>query len=241
MKELAAYMQTFNAYSKSCNDYAQLFGSRTKSLLFAPKASEHHFDSAIKAVENQRIARIVKTALFIFSTITATTLLTLSEASAIAWPIVLPALAVTLVAWGIFYRLNSLDKRYVEGLDDNTRVTLAKKELERLFFSQPHPSPDAIQKALQGINHLLEYPVFSPEYIQNAQKTAGSDKLSLKLQEEWFEKGWYGLPSFNRSLTVQWDGQTAESIVIERSSAEIDPKTKIPVLQKADEECKSTE
>ena len=136
--------------------------AKIHSVFFPKTEGPLDFPSAVNAIENQRIARITKIALYTLAAIATIATLVLTEAAVITWPIALPIIAVALVAGAAFYRLNNLDETYLAKLDDQTRMALAKKELETLFNS-PAGSKTAkeIERTLCETNKLLGHAVFS--------------------------------------------------------------------------------
>lgn len=197
-----------------------------------PEPNEITFKTAVNAVNAQRISRIVKAALFALSSIAATITLVLTEASIIKLPAAIPALLVTLAAGIVFYRLNALDERYLEGLDDQTRSSLAKKELERILLAKEALPPKEVEKSLKDVNRLLGGEIFEKDAIDQilaAQKLAALSEtpksiaevaleqktpITLSSASTWHEQGRYGLPSYERCNQVSWSGNPADSLEI---------------------------
>lgn len=200
-----------------------------KSLFFPPQPTEIDFKAAVEMVDRQRIARIAKTALFALATMATTATLVLTEAALIAWPFALTAIAVTLLAGSLFYRLNSLDRQYIAGLDDAKRSGLAKVELQRIFQYKSSLGNAEIETILKKINRLLGNTAFSKEQIEIVQfinaKAKDSNKslaeiaeeqqisLNFSCQSEWVEKG-YGLPAYTCGFTIMWDGKPQSEIEV---------------------------
>lgn len=204
-----------------------------------PAAAEMTFKIAMEAVNQQRIARITKTAVFAISSIAATVCLVLSEASIVSWPILIPAITVSVLAGAIFYRLNSLDKRYTNGLDDKTRSQLAKSEMERIFLGKTPFSDKHVTKSLKNLNRFLGHEIFDKEAIERIlmiKNEAHRNKAPKSIAEvgfeqlvpvaishhiEWEEPGRFGLNSYQYALKVSWDGNPKTPIVINYQSQEI--------------------
>lgn len=209
-----------------------------RGIFSPPKNENPDFTSALAAIDRQRVARIVKAAVYIFATVTTAVSIMLTEAAVITWPIAIPTLLVTLAAWGVFWRLNRLDDRYVEELDDTRRMELAKKELERLLFTQTldtFPDSQSLSKAFENINKLLSCEAFSQEFLKNIreikERAPTSTKtlcdtaqelctpLSIKCTRDEVEKGRYGNPSRKRNLELDWSGKRDDAITIKLSSS----------------------
>jgi hypothetical protein len=207
------------------------FVSRTKEIFFPQPPKELDFKGAVAAIDTQRISRIAKSAIFAFSTALSTVTMILSEASIIAWPIILPLVAISVVAFGVFYRLNSLDKKYVSGLDDAKRTSLVQTEIEKVFHGKEKMDDVEVTKSLKGINQILGNVVFNDNFIKsilatNAEKTTSEKSIAEiiveKKQEkmmnfsctsEWVEKGGFGLPAYKYTFTVKWSPVPLETKV----------------------------
>lgn len=218
------------------------------TLFFPPAAQQESkeitFNDAIRDLNVQRIARIAKTIFFTISSIATTVALILTEASIFATWMAIPAFLTVLVAGAIFYRLNSLDSRYVERLTDATRESCIKNELERIFLSQEKFTPEEVTKSLNSVNRLLKFDVFDKEAIDNIlsiQQNADVNDANLKsiaemakeqnqsiavaLGSDWFEQGRFGLPSYNLSVGVNWNGIPTDPIVVKYQSKEAGKNT----------------
>lgn len=210
-------------------------------LFFPPKMpeqSEITFKTVAEAVNRQRAARITKAAIFALSSIVGTITLVLTEAAVIAWPLAIPAIVISLTAAAIFWRLNSLDKRYLEGIDDKTRAAVSKNEIERILLSKETLTPKEITKSLKNVNRVLGNDVFSKENIETillVKREAALSKTPKSLAQvafeqnvslafnsisEWTTQGRYGLPSYDYKLEVVWDGNPENPMNIEYQSKE---------------------
>lgn len=217
----------------------------TPLTLFFPPAAQQEpkeitFNDAIRDLNVQRIARIAKTIFFTISSIATTVALILTEASIFATWMAIPAFLTVLVAGAIFYRLNSLDSRYVERLTDATRESCIKKELERIFLSQEKFTPEEVTKSLNNVNRLLKFDVFDKEAIDNILSIQQNDSnlksiaemakeqnqsIAVALGSDWFEQGRFGLPSYNLSVGVNWSGIPTDPIVVKYQSKEAGKNT----------------
>ena len=224
--------------------------TKTFMQVFSPpklsENSEISFKSAVDALKLQSIARIAKAALFTLCSLAATITLVLTEASVISWPVTIPVMIISALTGLIFYRLNSLDQKYVEGLDDKTRESLAKKELERIFLSHNSIPANEIDKNLKDLNRLLGSEIFGKRAIDQildiqaksflVNKTGNSEQaitqsiaeaaleqkksIALCFDIKWTDEGRYGWSSYNRSLHINWKGSPAEPFELVYSSSE---------------------
>lgn len=200
---------------------------QARAMFFPVKKGNLEFSDAVNVIKLQQAARVTKAALFALASIAVTAIVVLAEASLIAWPIFLPALVVALITGILFYRLNSQDKKYVEGLDDSIRASLAKKELHSLLCERPAKEikPKEIEDKLKGINLLLGHKVFTEDYrkrlIDFHRTCEGSKSLSeeikgkganleIAFKKEWQETGRFGLPSHKCSIDLKWEGKEIE-------------------------------
>ena len=195
-----------------------------------PESTEVTFKIAMDALSTQRIARITKAAVYVFASIAATVTLVLTEAAIIAWPLAIPSIVVSVIAGLVFYRLNSLDKRYVEMLDDKTRESVAQKELERLFLSHDPLTEKEVKKSLNDINRLLGLEIFDKEAIDSILRVHSLAELKgsktslgefafeqnqpivISATSVWFEQGRFSLPSYEMSVGVTWNGNPSDPI-----------------------------
>lgn len=215
--------------------------TQISTLFFPPDqkdTAEISFKDAIQDLTTQRVARVAKAIFFTISSIAATVSLVLTESGVITWPLALPAILTTLIAGLIFYRLNSLDSQYVERLNDATRESCAKKELERIFLSREIFSPETVTNSLKGVNRLLGLDIFNREAIDNilciqrnadfnaAPKSIGemaleqNRSIAITLGADWFEQGRFGLPSYELSVGVNWTGILEDPIVVKYHAKE---------------------
>lgn len=200
-------------------------------MFFPKKPASIDFQTAIDALKLQQRARITKAALFAIATIALTAVVLLSEASLIAWPIFLPVVLVTIAVGVLFFRLNSLDNRYIEDLDGDQglRASLAKQEIDRLFCSRPSSAikKEEIDRTLQEINLLVGHQLFSPTFrkqVLDMHDRSAGDKtlaesaevlgvsLALECKKELQEKGRFGLPTYVRAIDMKWGGKKADAI-----------------------------
>ena len=214
-------------------------------VFFPPKpleAKEITFKTAVEAVNTQRIARITKAALFALSSVATTVTLVLTEASIISWTLAIPVILVTILTGIIFFRLNALDKRYLEGLDDTIRSSLAKKELERILLSSIPLKSEEVTKSLKDINRLLGSEIFEKDAIAHIllmqSKAALNQPLKsiaefafeqnkpiiISANSAWLEQGRYGLPSFELSVGVNWSGNPTDSLEVNYTRTNPTPK-----------------
>ena len=187
---------------------------------------------AAQAIDAQRVARITKTALYALAAIGVVTTILLTEAAIVAWPVTLTVIAVTLVAGGIFYYLNKLDRRYQEGLDDKTRTELAQRELEKLFCSASSDiNMHQIDQQLSGVNKLLGHRVFSSALTNKLLGNDTSGDLQIKCQQNWHEKGLYGLPAYDYEVDLAWSGKAGDAISVayKETKVEVENKAKAEV------------
>lgn len=190
------------------------------------------FPSAITALDSQRLARITKIAIYALATIATVATLVLTEAAVIAWPIALPIIAVTLIAWAVFYHLNSHDDTYLGPLDAQTLAMLAKKELEGVFnWPAAVKTAAEIERTISDAHKLLGRQVFSPAFIQKITEkhlNAGKEEatatdgaaptenpLRIDCQEEWPEIRGFGLAKHNCTLKVSWSGLPGEPLEVD--------------------------
>jgi hypothetical protein len=199
-------------------------------LFFPPKLSapsDITFKEALDATHTHKLARITKAALFALSSVAATVSLVLTEAAVIGWPFAIPAILLTVITGVAFFRLNSLEKRYAEGLDDVTRTSLVKKELDRILLTTPPlPKEETVQsfKAINRVlgNTILDLPevihtLYSQDLTQSQQSLADlahehNQPLAFAYNVEWFERGHYGLPSYQFHVEIIWSGNLEDSI-----------------------------
>lgn len=212
--------------------------------IFNPKTpAELDFKNAVKAENTQRLARITNIALYAIMSFVATLTIVLNEAAVITWPITLSLIAVNLVIAGLFFRLRSIDHKYLKDFDDAKRSDIVKNEIERIFHSQTTFEDKEIMTSLKGINRLLGNPIFDQALIEKilltnaaARKNAIAQSLAQTAQEqnididfacesEWEEQGRFGLPSYKYAYNVAWSFIPGESIVT-YSSQEIKPEEK---------------
>lgn len=207
--------------------------NQVSRLFFPPshqESTEVTFKTAMDALNTQRIARITKAVVYAFASIAATVTLVLTEAAVITWPLAIPSIVVSIIAGLVFYRLNSLDKRYVEMLDDKTRESVAKKELERLFLSDEPLTAKEVKKSLNDLNRLLGLDMFDKEAVDNILRIHGEAVLKgsktslgeyafaqnqpivISSAYEWFEKGLFNLPSYRTTVGVTWSGNPSDPI-----------------------------
>lgn len=209
--------------------------------IWKPKAPETPLEckSTLEAMRNQRLARITKTALYILATAATCTMIVLTEASVIVWSSALPAIALTILAWGAFIYLNKIDGKYLEGLNDNMRSAIAKKELENLFKSPLETlTTKKIDDTLTDMNRLLNWEVFKKDFRENLttllknpqdKKTLAevaklpNSPLKLELEESWREKGHYGWNAKKCSLKITWSPQPEELIAVTYAAIEEQP------------------
>jgi hypothetical protein len=201
------------------------------NTFFPKKIENYQFDQAIAAIDQQQIARISKIALYVLAVIGTTATVLAIEASLFVLPIAIPIMIVTAIAWGIFFRLHTLDERYVEGLDDNLRSNLAKEELTKILCTAPAEKSDetALGNTLGNINKLLGQMVYSTEQIKticelNAKRPvdqsiaamAQVEGISIAIDHklESLDIGRFGNPSYKRTLEVHWKGTTDDAIAI---------------------------
>lgn len=202
--------------------------------IFYPQRNENiNLASALAAIDRQRVARIVKTAVYVFASFATATSIMLTEAAAVTWFIAIPTLTITLAAWMIFWKINRLEMRYIEGISDKMRSDLAKSELDRLLFRQSieaYRDTNELRKAFENINTLLACEAISPVFLKGIieikERAPASAKtlhevaqeccipLSLSHSREKLEKGRFGHPSCSRMLEIKWDGKREEAIEI---------------------------
>lgn len=178
-----------------------------KNLFFPTSPSlPLNTNNATHSLQQQKIARVTKTIFYCLATLT--TAFALSFSSFVAMPLTLTAAAIAAISWGIFYRLHKMDGRYTEGLDSETRADLAKQELQALFCQplERDISPPAVKKSLEQINRILGYPALSFPLFD--------DNEPLHCSHQWFDRGYYGLPSFDCSLTINWSKKALDPIEI---------------------------
>lgn len=208
---------------------------QTATLFFPPKPtdpSEMTLKTALDAILTQRIARIAKAAIFALSSIAATLTVVLKEAMFISWPIVIPAMLISLIAGMVFYRLNSLDNHYLGELNDKKRETLAKQELERILLGSDPVNPKDITKSFKDLNRLLGNEIFAKEMIDTILRIhsevsvdrcvksigqAAFDQgtpIILSYNLGWVEEGRYGLPSNEYELGLHWSGNPCDPFEI---------------------------
>lgn len=233
--------------------------SQISKLFFPPtqpESTEVTFKTAMDALQTQRIARITKAVVYAFASIAATITLVLTEAAVITWPLAIPSIVVSLVAGLIFYRLNSLDKRYIEILDDKTRETVTKKELDRLFINDELVTATQLKKSLSGLNRLFGLEVFDKEALENILRIRDEAELKgtkialgafafeqkqpivISSTFSTFEKGLFGLPSYETTAGVSWTGNPSDPIIttyktVEKTSdgQDIEPAVQEPVAE----------
>ena len=215
--------------------------TQISNLFFPPEIPENReitFDAAIDALDTRRLARITKAALFALSSIVGTVMLILTETAVLTWPIAIPLVAVTLVAGLIFYRLNSLDSRYVEFLTDKTKEKLVQHELNRILLSPSTFTTEEVTKSLNCINRLLDMEAFdavdrghilnmhaesllatSSQSIAEFAYELGKP-IKIDSKADWFDQGRFGLPSFARKVEVVWSGIPNDNIHIIYTSIE---------------------
>lgn len=218
--------------------------------IFRPTTpAELDFKSAVKAENTQRLARITNIALYAIMSFVATVIVVLNEAAIITWPITLTLIAVNLVIAGLFFRLRSIDRKYLQDFDDAKRSDILKNEIERIFHS-PTPFEDKeISASLKGINRLLGNPIFDNELtekillanaaarkntvIKSLAETAKEQNIEIDFSchADWEEQGRFGLSSYKYSFDVVWSFIPGESKVT-YSSQEIKPEEKNAPVQK---------
>lgn len=210
--------------------------NQTFELFFPPAKSEIEvsFDSALKDLMTQRIARVAKAIFFTISSVALTVSLILTDAGVITWPLAIPAILTTLAAGLIFYRLNSLDNRYIERLTDTVRETCVKKELERIFLSQEPLTQEEVKRSLNGANRLLNFEFFDQERIDNILSIQNNSEsksiaemaneknksIAIDLGSKWVEQGRFDLPSYTLNVGVQWTGVANDPIIVRYQSKE---------------------
>lgn len=208
------------------------FSARTMETICPPLHETLDHPTVMSAIERQRVARISKLAVFIFSTAYTLATATLAEAGVVTAAVALPALLVSLVFWGLFFRLNNLDDAYVEKIDDTVRQDLAKRHLERLLFEVPLTEAEDLKQLYSGfahVNALLGTDIFTADaFKQFTSINFGSHTpkslfeaaheqavpLSLDLQTEKFEPGRFGWPSRRRIAAIKWNGQKDSAIAV---------------------------
>lgn len=215
----------------------------TRALFFPKQPDELNFKSAMKAHKLQDIAWITKTALYALASVAATFTLFSIEAAAITWSIAAPVIAATAILGLLFYRINSLNERYVAGFDETTKPAIIKQELATLFQSKEEQSLKRIVKTLHGVNRLLGTELFDdhdiakirqlalikqegqlPESLAEIAHLCDID-LSINKSHDWVEKGRYGLNNYECSYAVAWDGKQDSPIdVIWKRKPEEDPR-----------------
>ncbi|HEV8051330.1 MAG TPA: hypothetical protein VGP47_02465 [Parachlamydiaceae bacterium] len=205
-----------------------------------PETTEVTFKIAMDALNTQRIARITKAVIYTFASIATTVTLVLTEAAIIAWPMAIPSIVVSIISALVFYRLNSLDKRYVEMLDDKTRESVAKKELDRLLLSDEQLTSKEISKSLNDINRLLGLEIFAKADIDNilrihtdaalkgSKTSLGAfafelnQPIVISSTSVWFEQGYFNLPHYEKSVGVTWNGNPSDPISTSYKKTETD-------------------
>ena len=198
---------------------------KAQNLFFPQPLKGVTFTSAADATKMQQIARITKTALFAIFSFSMTTLMVLSEASFITWPLAVGLISVALITGGLFYLLHSLDHKYVDGLDDTKRANLAEEAINRIFHSKPLLSEMEITKTLKGVNSILGNTIFNKQQIfeiiclakeanenQSIADVAAAKNIHLfeSCTSEWEEKGRFGLPSYCYNFQVNWDSSSGK-------------------------------
>lgn len=218
-----------------------------KALFFPPTPEKLNFQAAVQAHRHQQLARITKMALFIIATLAASATIILTEAAIITWTIALPVIAVTIAAGLLFYRLNALDHRHIEHVEDEKKDVIVQKRLEKLFYEPTIRDDKYVRDSLRGLNRLFGKKIFTDTFIAkivflNNLKADGVDEkslaqlakeeevnLSIRFEDEWTELGRFDLPGYQWSLKFNWDGQHGSPI-------EISCKRAIIVKKEAEEE-----
>lgn len=191
------------------------------SSLFFPKSHDNiDFPTALAMLDQQRLARITKTALFAIATIGFTTLCTLAELTIIPPLISLSILLVTVVAGLLFLRLNLLDQTYLEGLTEKKRSELIKTSLESVF-NQSTDSTLKKKPTLIQINTLVGYPVFSPTLIDQLTINTITPSQPLELTHDWIDQGRFGLSSSNRNIHITWSGVQGSPFFVTESRSKV--------------------
>jgi hypothetical protein len=197
-----------------------------------PESTPITMKDALSLLDTQRMARITKSALFALSSFAATVTLVLTQGAVISWPLVIPSILITVVTGLIFYRLNSHDEKYIERLNEETRQTLVKKELETIFLRKNAFEVKNIPQSLQNINRLLQCDIFSENDINNilniqfcaldAKSTKPLAEFALEQNKpiiissrfEWFSQGRFGLSSYDQIAQVSWNGDPEKKISV---------------------------
>lgn len=192
---------------------------RLPSLFFPKSYDNIDFPTAIEMLEQQKLARITKTALFALATIGLMALCTLAELTVISVLISLPILLITVVAGSLFLRLNLLDQAYLEGLTEEKRPQLIKNSLDSLFNQSTYSNLEKRQTLLQ-INTLIGYPLFSSTLINQLTMNTEANSKPLELTHDWIDQGRFGLSSSSRNIHVTWSGVQGDPFSVTQSPPE---------------------
>lgn len=200
-------------------------------LFFPPVPPEDMtIKTAIENLNTQRIARVAKAVFFTLSSIVLTAALALTEAAIITAPIAIPLVVISVITGLIFYRMNSLDERYVEGLTDKKRESLSKQELERVFLSETRSTNAELTKSLNHVNRLLRLEIFDEKAIKiilrlndeaalepislGAFAFGKNQALNISCASEWLEHGQFGLSNYGFDVEVNWNGNPENPIQV---------------------------
>lgn len=208
---------------------AAAFQHQMKAVFFPKKVEKVDLQSSLAAQNNQRIARITKTAIYIFAALATAAMIVLTEAAIIAWPVTIPVILITAIAWIVFYRLNKMDQQYTQDIDDKMRSDLCKKEMEKLFLEDTKGKELVVERTLTDLNQLLGHPVFEAPFISKVreiQTKRGESKtlaeaaqllstpFTIDSQQKWREQGRYGWNSYEYEVKMAWSGKATEPIEV---------------------------
>lgn len=208
-----------------------IYYNQLHSFLKPEKIEQWDFPKANQAEKKSLIAKISRTALFIFASITTVATIVLTDAAVVVWPIAGPILLITIISWLALYYLRNLEEQHTDGLDETKRAEIAKFEITNLFFEQKLGSLDLIQK-FTSLNKILKSEIFSPDYIKKIEKLKDyTDKTLFEAAQESnvdlsfdqkitvFERAWCKVdwqPDTGTEYTIEasWSGKKEDEIVI---------------------------
>lgn len=190
--------------------------------LFSPKTPEvYTFETALKAVDMQRAARIARIASFALAYTCFSTAGVILELNITLWPVSVGIAAIGLVALGVFWLINRNDQRYVDGLTCDVRKTLVKQEL-KTFFTTPRGEEKADAQRLKEIDLVLGYSLFNEDVLIRRRWIAEQQNqgesfmgacqrlqlfLPLKLNHEFEDPARFGNTARRFHIEINWDGK----------------------------------
>lgn len=226
------------------NNESSLFTNFLKDCLYLQPVQDWDYKIILERTIKERYARITKIAIFLLGSIATTSLIILTEVAVVVLTPTLITLFISIAAWSIFYKLQSLEGNYLADLTDAKKSEILNKRCDYIFFEHKigqSLDPYFYRKELQLINFIIKTEIFETPFFEKIEiltsknaptmtlfEASKTSKISLSffIEDKKEIQLRFGLGSYENCVKAVWDGIHKDLLSLNvRKKIQGDPQT----------------